>query len=535
MIGIFTSPQLPSNRLNPTVSRWERVIRFFTLRPFGNEFLSPTAALWLAFAFILVVVMATLEAIGWGWFATGFGSGWVGAASGLFVGLMSFLVIWTLDASLMTADLSKVTSRRKLAIVGGRIGITLVSAVVVSPFLSQFVFRSEIESNLRREAAAVVSDTRQAIAGRFEFHRSTLSKSLEADRDALIAEVSGQGRSGKYGDGITSGAIRERIVATEGSLKSLDSEQAAELGAFDKAVTDGRLAEVEQRWGVRIPRDSVVDRSARMDVILQRPESKRVSNAVTAFFGIVCVSLVFFKILFSNGAVALYLSEENQSLWRQYRKGVFDEWLPNGDRSDAFALMSPVQFMAWHAAVLPRLAVARQAEADAQAAAAEVSRLEAELAAERAGLDGYWGIHNGRLEAIHANQLARAAANNEVFDLQRLFDELLAEPGARTHDELRFLRKVELSLREKRGHLEDLGRRDHALRLKGVDPVDEFNRRLERISELETRLKAGTAERERLSEVVRRIRHQIAAASVGVPHDPAFAELAGPFPVALSR
>jgi hypothetical protein len=527
MIGIFNSPQSSPNRLNPNLPLGERLTRFFTLRPFGNELLSPTAGFWLAFAFILVMTMAILEAIGWGWFATGFGSGWAGVASGVVVGLMSFLVIWTLDASLMTADLSRVNLGRKLAMVGGRICVTLVSAIVVSPFLSQFVFRTEIESELRREAASVVSDTRKSIVARFEGRKAELSNSLEADRDALIAEVSGKGRSGKYGDGITSGAIRERIVATEGSLKSLDSEKASELAAFDGAVAGGRVAEIERRWGVRIPSDSVVDRATRMEVILQRPESKRVSNTVTAFFGIVCVSLVLFKILFSNGAVALYLSEENQSLWRQYRKGAFDEWLPRDDRSDAFVLMSPVQFIAWHAAVLPRLAVARQAEADAQAAAAEVSRLEAELAAERAGLDGYWGIHNGRLEAIHANQLARAAVNNEVFDLQRLFDELLAEPGARTHDELRFLRKVELSLREKRGHLEDLGRRDHALRLKGVDPVDEFNRRLERIAELEASLKAKIAERERLFEAVRRMRHEIASASVGVPSDSSFAELSG--------
>lgn len=95
--------------LSPTmlpVSRWERLRRFFSLQPFGDEMLMPNAQMWLDWAWILVMAMALLEGCAWGWFGSGFSSGWLGVVIGVALGGLVFLIIWVLDASLMTNDLT---------------------------------------------------------------------------------------------------------------------------------------------------------------------------------------------------------------------------------------------------------------------------------------------------------------------------------------------------------------------------------------------------------------------------------------------
>ncbi len=513
MIRLFDS--ISSHRPRP-VSLIDRAIRFVALRPFGSEMLSPTAACWLGFALILVVAMAALEAVAWGWFAVGFGPGRVGLICGLSVGALAFAVIWALDASLMTADFDNASVRKKAVVVGIRLALTIASAIATSPFLTQFVFRQDIEASLRRDTATALASTRSAVSERHDARRDALSKSLEADRDALIAEVSGRGRSGKYGDGITSGAIRERIVATELALTEAESARKAELGAFDLAVEQGRLSDVSERWGIRIPSDSVAERYARMNVLLERPESRSIALAVKFGFGLVCGSLLMFKLFFSNGTVALYLSERKQALWRQYRKGAFDAWLPSRDRSDADTPMAPVRFMEWHRTMLPDLAVIAEVEANFSEASTDHARAQTELAAERAALARLVEAEKERLEDLHRNRRGRETAESLARELKIHFEQLMAETGSKSFEHLRYIAAVRAALDEKRAEIDALDSRDLGLRLRGAAPLDEYNRRLEAIAHLESRMASLTRERERLSEVIRLTRHRIASATVGV-------------------
>jgi hypothetical protein len=68
--------------------------------------LTPNAQMWLDWAWILVMAMALLEGCAWGWFGSGFSSGWLGVVIGVALGGLVFLIIWVLDASLMTNDLT---------------------------------------------------------------------------------------------------------------------------------------------------------------------------------------------------------------------------------------------------------------------------------------------------------------------------------------------------------------------------------------------------------------------------------------------
>jgi hypothetical protein len=91
------------------------------------------------------------------------------------------------------------------------LGLTGLSVLLTAPYLTQFVFRADIEADLRRDQSLAIDQARQAIAARTEAKLDNLHKMIQADQEGLILEVSGRGRSKRYGDGLTSNAIRERI------------------------------------------------------------------------------------------------------------------------------------------------------------------------------------------------------------------------------------------------------------------------------------------------------------------------------------
>jgi len=100
---------------------------------------------------------------------------------------------------------------KKILLIGVRLGLTGLSVLLTAPYLTQFVFRADIEADLRRDQSLAIDQARQAIAARTEAKLDNLHKMIQADREGLILEVSGRGRSKRYGDGLTSNAIRERI------------------------------------------------------------------------------------------------------------------------------------------------------------------------------------------------------------------------------------------------------------------------------------------------------------------------------------
>src|SRR5262245_17919340 len=74
------------------------------LKPHGDSLLTSSAAFWLNSARVLVFLMAGSEAIAWGYLGYLFGDGmvrWIGAAV---TGGVIFLVVWMIDASLITMD-----------------------------------------------------------------------------------------------------------------------------------------------------------------------------------------------------------------------------------------------------------------------------------------------------------------------------------------------------------------------------------------------------------------------------------------------
>ncbi|MCS7079426.1 MAG: DUF4407 domain-containing protein [Chloracidobacterium sp.] len=509
--SLFRDPSLTPAGL--PVSRWERISRFFTLRPFGDELLTPSADFWLLAARVLVLGMALAEGVAWGWFGTGVATGWAGVGAGLTLGAVAFLVVWALDASLIAGDLTKTSPQRKWGLAFVRLGLTVFSVWLTAPYLTQFVFRADIEADLRRDQNAAVDQVRQSIAARADAKLADLDRALRADREALILEVSGRGRSGRYGDGLTSGAIRERIASAEAQRAALETARQDELAALNRAVEQGQFELVKARWGVAMPSDSPTERYARMRKVLERPEARAVQRTIEGGFWLLCVALALFKLLLQNKALEYYLSEVWQGRWRQYRKGAYDAWLHPWDRSTSACLMSPETFVRWHETALPRLRMAAQADEEARLAAEAEAQAVAELTAARAELEAYRRAEAERLTTLYLNQRQREYLQTEVAELEQLFAEKLQADERCSVEQLKVLNKMQKALDQKRAELVAHEQQACGLHFREHELAETYNRLTARIERLEAEAARLQTERERLSDVARRLRCELAAAS----------------------
>src|SRR5512134_3544538 len=132
----------------------------FTLRPHGDQLLSPTARFWVFCARVLIMIMATAEAVSWGYVGSLFGSGIMSFVTGLAAATSLFFVIWLADATFVTMDTSRAHYQRLLFTEDQAAGemdqrkflaglvvrglIVVVSLWVTAPFLAQLVFQRDV-------------------------------------------------------------------------------------------------------------------------------------------------------------------------------------------------------------------------------------------------------------------------------------------------------------------------------------------------------------------------------------------------------
>ncbi|EGV17163.1 DUF4407 domain-containing protein [Thiocapsa marina] len=196
------------------------------LRPYGDSLVTPAVAVWLGFAWTIILLMASIEGIVWGFVGASIvpqAAAWLRPVAGLFMFVLMFAIIWIVDASLI---MSERPSRARGALGGAvrdepaggarwffgllvRVLIVAVSLYVTAPFLAKLIRADDIESYhqrlveqyyARRDAAfqAQVAVRAQEIEARYggliaplEEEIERLSRSLDAERqrrDGITAE-----------------------------------------------------------------------------------------------------------------------------------------------------------------------------------------------------------------------------------------------------------------------------------------------------------------------------------------------------------
>jgi len=293
-------------------------------------------------------------------------------------------------------------------------------------------------------------------------------------------------------------------------VQKLETARQAELAAFNQAVAQGQFDLVKVRWGVDIPSDSPVERAARLQKLLQRPEAQRVRWTVEGGFLLVCGVMVLFKLLSQNKSLEFYLSEEYQGIWRRYRKGTFDLWLHPLDRSTSPSLLSPLELVQWHETALPRLRRAAQVEEEVRSAREAEQEVRMELATTRAEFEKY---RSGYLDVLKQLYEARAdftELDQDIFALEQLYASEKQKPAtSKEHFEL--LSKLQEVLNQQRGVLRARRREAEMLHFEQSGLVKSYNGLAAQVEALEAEVARKRAERERLEESVRQVRAELAA------------------------
>lgn len=340
-----------------------------TFRPYGTNLLTPAGAGWLLIVTVLVLIMATSEAVAWGRMMSELSTGPLMPVFGVFVGFAVFAIVWGLDATLMTLDLAAPEYDRKLygrtenavvsrlTHVGGyllRIGIVSASLFLTAPQLADMVFSTDIEQHIDNDRKAIADQARLAITARGAEREEALRTQLWEDRNLLEDELAGRS-SGRRGYGPIARTIEGRIASAEGEIEEITSTRTEELAAFEAALLAHDAPVLQSRWGLVLPENSAANRRKALEALSADPSFQAAEQSIQGFLLLIFVSLFALK-LFQPRAIKVYLSGALQNEYARYQRGEFDGWLPERERSTSGPhAMTPLRFEDLMLTVFPQV------------------------------------------------------------------------------------------------------------------------------------------------------------------------------------
>jgi hypothetical protein len=307
---------------------------------------------------VLILIMATAEAVSWGYVGSLFGSGFMSFVTGLAAGMSIFFLIWLVDATFVTMDTSRayyhkllstedqlsgeVEQRKFFAGLAIRGLIVIVSLWITAPFLAQLVFRRDVVDTIAARNRSAIASSRVALATKYEQQLQPLDSTLNSSQSAGILEASGQGPSGRYGRGAAVIAIEQRVSDLQRRIAAITRERDSVLFAYDNAPG----TELASRFGVPLLDDGLRSRSEVLSIMMDNPDYSGARVALAVFLSFLFLGLLILK-LFQPRSVAIYYSEQLQSLYTDYSQGKFDEHLDPHDRARVGAPMTPQRFEEW--------------------------------------------------------------------------------------------------------------------------------------------------------------------------------------------
>lgn len=346
--------------------------KFFAIRIYKENLLSPGTEQWMFIARVIVFIMALTEALSWGYLGSLFGSGAQKWTTATFSGLLIFLVIWMVDISLMNLDryrrfyhkyifdMEEKEEKERMSVlmrfwkmydiqisVALRTGMVALSIVVTAPFLSQFIFREEIAQVIEAKKETVIALKRDSIARTFDMRMDSVRRRMEGLSQELLKEVAGKGLSGRYGNGPATSQFQDQIKAERNRLGQLERNKKDDLNRFDQAVVSagisGNYQNLRRKWNVEVPQNSFVERSKAIKPIMESDDARRTEIAIRSFLSFLFLALLLLK-FFEPRSVRIYLSEALQQAYITYKNGGYDAFIPADERFGAKAAMQPFRF-----------------------------------------------------------------------------------------------------------------------------------------------------------------------------------------------
>lgn len=337
-------------------TRSSDLARRLSLKPYGEELLTRSADFWIFSARLIIVTMALAEGIAWAYMGALMSRAWPWAAAAI-AGTFVFLLIWIIDATFMTLDVSRGfyervltgsrtnASMEKLRLAGGiaaRVAIVSASLFITAPFLAQAIFAADVGDEMTRRNARTVANRRAEIERPFVARLEQLRLERKALEDQRVREAAGIGPSGKYGRGPALETIERQLADKRSETAAVEAARVSALAQFDRLTPP----ELEQKYGLGFLSPGVHSSGELLRDLLRSPQFTGAELAVRAFLAFLFLGLLILKV-FQPRSVAVYYNEQLHSIHDEYRKGLFDGYLPEPERAGAGGSMEPLRFEDW--------------------------------------------------------------------------------------------------------------------------------------------------------------------------------------------
>lgn len=271
----------------PTPSFWQNIFYALTLRVYGNNLLTRAGRGYLWIMSFLMLVVAVVEGVSWGYFGTQMSD--YPLLSGVGMGVFIFLFIWFFDRTLMTADylqnehaatlqgktylmptsssalgtISQWFNIHKVFII--RIVIAFSSLIIVAPYVSELAFYKEIQNKQQNYFLQAVSVVKQQQLAQKKHQIDQLATEIASLNRKYQDETSGK-LSGIRGRGAAAKAIEQELNNLQPLYQQLRLAQQQYIERVERAVAQRDVAELAS-LDIKINQDSAILRKKQLPTL----------------------------------------------------------------------------------------------------------------------------------------------------------------------------------------------------------------------------------------------------------------------------
>ena len=212
-----------------------------------------------------------------------------------------------------------------------RIGIVCLSLYITAPFLTQLVFKADIDNKMMEQYKDNIALAKKNGLQNRDKKIAELEQLVNQTNDKLQTEISGKSGTG-YGRGYVAQSIEQQLATIQSDLKSARTERESFLTQFDRAVDRGNEEELK-KYGITITKDSPIFRQQAIEEFEGQKAFNQTKHAVDVFLIILGTILISAKLM-QPRTLQMYFSSRLQEKWALYKLGTFDKYLPEQERSD---------------------------------------------------------------------------------------------------------------------------------------------------------------------------------------------------------
>lgn len=304
-----------------------RLPLLFSLRPYGNNLISNQTRRWTICIGIVIFFIAIVEGSVWGkvfdfYFESTISQN-IRTVISIAVGIMIFLLIWIIDSSFVTLDLSKspIEENRKWyqpssndvknwSSIIFRILLVALSLYVTVPGIVRLSIADDVRKTINedneKQIAGLINKTNDYYTGQI-YQKDSL---LSVRRDELTKEIAGQGRSKHYGDKIVAASIRTEINALEKQISKLQADKLQKV----QEIANSPYDTLTRKYGIVF----IATTPGQIEKVaekLQKEENNRAVEKISRVYVIFAfIALLLLKLL-SPRSVNIYYNEDMQNLY----------------------------------------------------------------------------------------------------------------------------------------------------------------------------------------------------------------------------